>query len=72
MSTVLVILFSVAGFLAGLVGWLVFGMSPILALAIWVGAGPVAVLLGAIRVAIAERTRAEAIRMIEIEAQSTT
>lgn len=67
MSTISVILFSVAGFTVGLVGWLAFGVAPLLALAIWVGSGPVAILFAAIRATIAAHTRAEAIRMIEAQ-----
>lgn len=67
MSTISVILFSVAGFMVGLVGWLAFGMAPLVALAIWVGSGPAAILVAAIRATIAAHTRAEAIRMIEAQ-----
>ena len=45
MATVLVILCSLVGFVTGLTGWLVFDMSPLVALGIWVGSGPLAAAL---------------------------
>ncbi|MBW7920672.1 MAG: hypothetical protein H3C51_01065 [Rubellimicrobium sp.] len=45
MATVLVILCSVVGCITGLTGWLFFGLSPLVALGIWVGSGPVAAAL---------------------------
>lgn len=45
MATILVILCSIVGCITGLVGWLFFGLSPLVALGIWVGSGPVAAAL---------------------------
>lgn len=45
MATVLVILCSIVGCITGLVGWLFFGLSPLVALGIWVLSGPVAAAL---------------------------
>lgn len=45
MASIWVILCSLLGLVVGLIGWLGFGMSPVVALGIWVAAGPIAAAL---------------------------